>query len=73
MSAQFRRQFVIFSREQCNTKIQELLDLFGTSDRIMVNGDETISEKIDYKSVHERIGEARKESLAFLKQELAGC
>lgn len=73
LSAQFRRQFVIFSREQCNTKIQELLDLFGTSDRIMVNGDETISEKIDYKSVHERIGEARKESLAFLKQELAGC
>lgn len=73
LSAQFRRQFVIFSREQCNTKIQELLDLFGISDRIMVNGDETISEKIDYKSVHERIGEARKESLAFLKQELAGC
>ena len=65
LSAQFRRQFVIFSREQCNTKIQELLDLFGTSDRIMVNGDETISGKIDYKSVHERIGEARKESLAF--------
>lgn len=73
LSAQFHREFVIFSREQCNTKIQEVLELFGTSDRMLVNGAEPISDRINYKEVHQRIGEARERSLAFLREELEGC
>ncbi len=73
LSTQFKREYVIFSREQCNTKIQEVLDLFGVPDRIMVTGKESLPEKIDYKRVHERIAEARKKSLEFLKEELVSC
>lgn len=72
-STQFKRDYVIFSREQCNTKIQEVLDLFGVPDRIMVTGDEPEPEKIDYVKVHERIGKAREKSLRFLKEELISC
>ena len=35
-AVQYRRPFVIFSREQCNTKIDEILQLFGLSDHMPV-------------------------------------
>ena len=44
-SVRFKKQFVIFSREQCNTKISELLEMFGLSDRMLVNGDEKLTER----------------------------
>ena len=69
-SVQFRRPFVIFSREQCDTKIEELLELFGLSDRMLVNGTETFRSEIDYEVVHTSIATARKESIRFLKMEL---
>jgi len=68
-SVQFRRPFVIFSREQCDNKIDEVLDLFGLSDRKLITGKEKFSD-IDYDDVHSRIEIARKESLAFLNKEL---
>ena len=68
-SVQFRRPFVIFSREQCDNKIEELLDLFGISDRMLFTGEEHI-EEIDYDKVHENIELARHSSLDFLKMEL---
>ncbi len=68
-SVQYRKPFAIFSREQCNTKISELLDLFGLSDRMLVSGDEHYKD-IDYDFVHKNISEARKKSIAFLKAEL---
>jgi len=37
-SVQFRKQFVIFSREQCDNKIEELIGLFGLSDRMLTEG-----------------------------------
>ena len=49
LSAQFRKAVRYFFKRTVQYQIQELLDLFGTSDRIMVNGDETISGKIDHK------------------------
>lgn len=73
LSVQYRTKFVIFSREQCDNKIDELLDLFGLRDRKMIDGSEAISEDIDYGAVHSNIDSARKESLAFLKQELDNC
>ncbi len=70
MSVQYRRPFVIFSREQCDTKITELLELFGLSDRMLINGSEQY-EPIDYDLVHKRISEARAQAQDFLKMELS--
>ena len=72
-AVQFKRPFVVFSREQCDNKIQELLDLFGLSDRLLINGDESFKESIDFNLVHKRIDAKRKESIDFLKFELEEC
>ena len=69
-AVQFCRPFVIFSREQCNSKIDEILRLFGLEDRKLITGEEELSE-IDYECVHGRIKAARKQSFDFLKTELA--
>lgn len=69
-SVQFERPFYIFSREQCDTKIVELLDLFGISDRLMTSGNEELAEEIDYVTVHKRISVAREKSLEFLNSEM---
>lgn len=67
---QYRRPFVVFSREQCDTKIEELLALFGLSDRMLVDGTESFRDPIDYDAVHANIAAARKPSIEFLKAEL---
>lgn len=69
-SVQYHRPFYVFSREQCNTKITELLDLLGLLDRMKVTGNEPEALKIDYKEVHKRIDIERKKSLSFLEFEL---
>lgn len=68
-SVQFRRPFVIFSREQCDNKIEELLQLFGLPDRMVITGEEQFVE-IDYDAVHRKIEAARDKSYEFLKMEL---
>jgi len=70
-SVQFRKPFAVFSREQCDNKIMELLDLFGLSQRMQINGERLMEEPIDYESVHKRIAKARKEALAFLNMDLS--
>ncbi len=72
-AVQYRRPFVIFSRFQCNNKIDELLGLFGLSDRILVTREQTAPDAIDYDRVHSRIAQAREKSLAFLDMELSLC
>lgn len=69
-AVQYRRPFVIFSREQCNNKINEILDLFGLKGHMLVTGTEQFSHEIDYDAVHTRIAEAREASIEFLKKEL---
>ena len=68
-SVQFKRPFVIFSREQCDNKIFELLELFGISDRMLINGEENFDD-IDYSVVHQNIEKARSSSIDFLNMEL---
>ena len=68
-SVQFRKQFVIFSREQCNNKIEELIELFGIPDRRLLSGKEIIKD-IDYDEVQKNIEVAREKSLDFLRMEL---
>lgn len=72
-SVQYRRNFVVFSREQCDTKIEELLGIFGLSDRMLVNGDEKYRTSIDYDLVHKNIEGERKQAFAFLEDELVAC
>lgn len=74
-AVQYERPFYVFSREQCDTKITELLELFGLSDRMVTPAkyENKITQKIDYAMVHKRIEGARKESLAFLQMELTSC
>ncbi len=69
-AVQYRRPFVIFSRFQCNNKIDELLELFGLRDRIRVTGKEEGKEQIDYDAVHQRIAVKREKSKEFLRQAL---
>lgn len=69
-AVQYRRPFVIFSREQCNTKIDEILQLFGLSDHMLVTGKEEFNHEINYDLVHERISKARAASIEYLNKEL---
>ena len=68
-SVQFRRPFAVFSREQCGNKTDELMQLFGLRDRLLISGKEHFAP-IVYDEVHETIAEARSTSLAFLQTEL---
>ncbi|MBQ4614965.1 MAG: polysaccharide pyruvyl transferase family protein [Akkermansia sp.] len=70
VAVHYQRPFVIFSREQCDTKIDEVLSLLGLTDRKLVSGEETLAADIDYKLVHNRTSAARPHSLQFLAQEL---
>jgi hypothetical protein len=69
-AVQMKTPFYCFSREQGDTKIGDILDLFGLKNRIMVDGTEFVPDVIDYDIVHERIAEARKDSEKFLKYAL---
>ena len=69
-AVQYRRPFVIFSREQCNTKIDEILQLFGLSDHMLVTGKEEFDHEINYDVVHDRISKARAKSIEYLNKEL---
>lgn len=68
-SVQFRRPFVVFSRHQCDNKIEEVLSLFGLRDRFLVTGEENFSE-IDYEMVHNKIKVASAYSTTFLQTAL---
>ena len=69
-AVQLRTPFYCFSREQGDTKIGEILDLFGLGNRIMVNGMEDVSPVIDFDEVHRRIAQARKPSEDYLRYAL---
>ena len=70
VSVQYRKPFVVFSREQCDTKIDEVLELFGLSNRKMITGEEKCSDAINYVEVHKRIEVARDSSISFLRTSL---
>lgn len=70
-SVQLRRPFYLFSREQCDNKIAELLRLMGLSDRLLVTGQESEPSPIDYGAVHGAIRQAREPALQFLTSALA--
>ena len=69
-AVQYSRQVVVFSREQGDSKISEVLELFGMKNRLLVTGQERLDGETDYATVHPRIEEARAHAKAFLAQEL---
>lgn len=69
VAVHYRKPFVIFSREQCDTKIDEVLELFELSDHKLITGEESISP-IDYNRVHKNIDYARIDSIHFLQSAL---
>lgn len=69
-AVQFRRPFVAFSRDQCSSKIQELLDIFGLEDKLLTKENIPEPEVNDYDEVHRRIDTYRKSSLSFLEKEI---
>ena len=66
-AVQLRTPFYCFSREQGDTKIGEVLDLFGLNNRIMITGTESVPQEVDYDVVHQRIAEARKPAADYLR------
>lgn len=69
-AVQYSRPFVVFSREQGNSKISEVLDLFGLNSRLMTTSAQNSDAPIDYENVHARIRKARRQSLDFLQESL---
>ena len=69
-AAQYSRPLVVFSREQADSKIGEVLELMGMRDCLFANADEAAVRDVDYTAVHARLTEARKSALAFLSSEL---
>lgn len=68
-SIQFSKPFVIFTREQCDKKINELLDLLNLSAQT-VNGAKSFLKDVNYDSVHNILKQERLKSFEYLKQSL---
>lgn len=71
-AVQYCRPLCVFSREQCDTKITELLELFNLTNHMLVTGTEVKRgfDDIDYEEVHNRITAERDKSFEFLHMEL---
>lgn len=70
VAVHYQRPFVIFSREQCDTKIDEVLELFGIPERKLVSGEESPPDSINFKMVNSNIEGARTASLGYLIKSL---
>ncbi|MBJ2187821.1 MAG: polysaccharide pyruvyl transferase family protein [Muribaculaceae bacterium] len=66
-AVQFKRPFYIFSRKLCDTKIKEVLDLFGLPERLITTDIPSSLSEIQWDDVHCRISQARKESQHILE------
>lgn len=69
-AVQYSRPCVVFSREQGDSKIGEVLELFGMEDRLLQSNVPAPEAPTDYATIHARIEKARQASLSFLKNEL---
>ena len=73
----FHRQFMTFyrfaegSKTGRNSRINSLFDLFELQERLYKGDINKITNRIDYKSVDEKLSELRKESIYFLNECLA--
>ena len=68
----YKRPFYLFSREQCDTKNAQVLQMLDLRECSMVTGEELLNNAIDYDRVHKIITLRRKQSLSVLIDELKG-
>lgn len=68
----YKRPFYLFSREQCDTKNAQVLQMLDLRECSMVTGEELLNNTIDYDKVHKIIGLRREQSLSVLIDELKG-
>lgn len=69
-SVQYQKEFAVFSREQCDTKITQLFDWIRLPEQVFVTGNEPY-RPICYAPVQKRIEAARKQSAEFLRASLS--
>lgn len=69
---QYEKPLAVFSREQADTKIENLLSLLGCLDVIHTKNDDNFSIP-NYKDVKSTIKTARDDSISFLKKALKEC
>lgn len=71
----FEKQFWVFNREEdINTRMQDLTDSLGISDRLVKDKEGiTIASKIDYKSVYEKLNPMIDFSKDYINRVLAGA
>lgn len=69
----FHKQFVVFNREEnINTRMRDLSQLGGVSNRLINNINSTILEPIDYDGVDIALGQAIESSKAYINMVLEG-
>lgn len=69
-SVQMHKKFVVFSREQCDTKIDELLTWIGLEEKKLITGNEPVNDLIDCDNIESILDERRKDSLTYLRKSL---
>lgn len=70
MSVQFMKPFFVFSREQSDNKLFELLSLMELEHRMLITGEENVSISIDYDKVYNNILPWREKSISYLEKYL---
>lgn len=66
-AAQMHTPFSVFSREQADTKISQLLAWLGLSNRAMVSGDEDVPLEMNFNDMESRLAGLRESSLDYLR------
>lgn len=66
-AAQMHTPFSVFSREQADTKISQLLAWLGLSNRAMVSGDEDVPLEMSFNDMESRLAGLRESSLGYLR------
>lgn len=69
-AAQMRAPFSVFSREQADTKISQLLAWVGLEGRSMVTGDEEVPLELAFDDMEERLASLREASISYLRSAL---
>ena len=69
-AAQMHAPFSVFSREQADTKISQLLAWVGLEGRSMVTGDEEVPLELAFDDMEERLASLREASLSYLRSAL---
>lgn len=69
-AVQMQTPFCVFSREQCDTKIAQLLRIMEIENCLKTENDGTLPPEVDFTAVHRRIAAERDRSLQVMEEAL---